>query len=61
MIFGLLWVTGGTAVSVGTYLSAASNPGGGRYFVAWGAILFGAVDFLIGLSGWMKQRSESLR
>lgn len=46
MIFGALWCIGGTVVTVATY-SAAS--GGGSYVVAWGAILFGAIQFIKGL------------
>ena len=46
LIFGSLWAIGGTAVTVATY-SAAS--GGGRYVVAWGAIVFGAVEAISGL------------
>jgi len=57
MIYGLFWAVGGSAVTLGSYLSAASNPNGGRYFVAWGAMIFGVVDFFIGLNGLMKQRS----
>lgn len=48
MLFGALWCIGGTVVTVATY-SAASSGGGGRYVIAWGAILFGAVQFFQGL------------
>ncbi|HYH05212.1 MAG TPA: hypothetical protein VEC37_19140 [Bacillota bacterium] len=47
MIFGGLWCVGGLIVTVLTY-SAAS--GGGRYVVAWGAILFGGIQFFRGYS-----------
>lgn len=43
---GGLWCVGGILVTVITY-SAAS--GGGTYVVAWGAILFGAIQFFKGL------------
>ncbi len=46
MIYGALWCIGGTIVTVVTY-SAAS--GGGTYVIAWGAILFGAIQFIKGL------------
>jgi hypothetical protein len=59
MIFGLLWFAGGTVVTLGTYISAAQNPNGGHYFIAWGAILFGALDFFVGLNGWMKHKREA--
>jgi len=29
-------------------LSASSGPGGGRYVIAWGAIIFGAIQFFRG-------------
>ncbi len=54
MIFGLLWAVGGTVITVATY-SAASN-GGGRYVIAWGAIVFGIIDFFRGLIGWLGNR-----
>ena len=54
MIFGLLWVAGGTLATVATY-SAASE--GGTYFIFWGAIVFGAIDFLYGLFRWVQYSS----
>ena len=48
IIFGCCWFFGGIFVTVATY-SAASN-GGGTYVVAWGAILFGAIDIIRGIS-----------
>jgi hypothetical protein len=48
MVFGALWCLGGTLVTVFTYSLAASNPSGGTYLVAWGAILYGAVKFFQG-------------
>jgi len=47
MLFGALWCGGGIVVTAATY-SAAS--GGGSYVVAWGAILFGAIQFFRGVS-----------
>jgi hypothetical protein len=40
----------GVVITIYTY-STASNAGGGRYVVAWGAILFGGIQFLKGLVG----------
>jgi hypothetical protein len=57
MIVGLLWAGGGTAVTVISFVSAASSEGGGRYVVTWGAIVFGIIDFLVGLVGWLKHKS----
>ena len=39
---GALWCLGGIAV---TAITLMSSRGGGAYVVAWGAILFGAVEF----------------
>jgi len=47
MLYGALWFIGGVIVTAVTY-SAAS--GGGTYVVAWGAIIFGAVQFFMGLA-----------
>jgi hypothetical protein len=46
MLFGALWCFGGIVVTAMTY-QAASN--GGHYIIAWGAVLFGAIQFLRGL------------
>lgn len=46
-LFGALWCVGGTAVTVLTYEAAS---GGGTYVVAWGAILFGAIQTIRGLA-----------
>ena len=54
MLYGLLWVVGGTIVTVAT-MSAASE--GGYYFVFWGAILWGVIDFFRGLIGWSKYKN----
>lgn len=53
MLFGFLWAAGGTIVTVATYNAAS---GGGTYVIAWGAILFGIIDFFRGLFGWLKYR-----
>ena len=50
MIVGGLWCVGGILVTAVTYNMAASSPGGGHYFVAWGAILFGGIQFFKGLA-----------
>ena len=49
MLYGALWCIGGLLVTALTY-SAASN--GGTYVVAWGAVVFGAIQFFKG--AWMK-------
>jgi hypothetical protein len=50
MVFGALWAIGG---SVATVLSYSSASGGGKYFIFWGAILFGVIDFLVGLNAYV--------
>lgn len=47
MLYGALWCVGGIIVTAATY-SAAS--GGGRYVIAWGAIIFGAIQFFKGVA-----------
>lgn len=56
MLYGILWALGGTIVTGVTFVAAASSPSGGRYIVAYGAIVFGIVDFFRGLFGWFKYR-----
>lgn len=50
---GLLWMLGGGAISLITYLAAS---GGGVYFVFWGAVVWGGVDVVRGLVGWLANR-----
>jgi len=47
MLSGALWCIGGIIVTVATYGAASS--GGGTYFVAWGAIAYGAIQFITGI------------
>lgn len=47
MITGALWCIGGIVVTIATYGAASS--GGGTYIVAWGAILYGAVQLVTGI------------
>lgn len=46
MLFGAIWCIGGTLVTALTYQAASA---GGHYIIAWGAIVFGAFQFLRGL------------
>lgn len=48
-----MWIGGiiclvGIVVTVGSFLAAGE--GGGRYYIAWGAIVFGGIQFFRGLS-----------
>ena len=54
MLFGALWAIGGTIVTLWTY--SAAGPGE-TYVIAWGAIGFGALDFLWGLFNWIRYSS----
>jgi hypothetical protein len=49
MFYGALWCIGGIVVTAFTY-QAASNAGGGKYVIAWGAIVFGGIQFLRGVA-----------
>ena len=47
IVAGALWCVGGIIVTATTYNAVKDT--GGTYFVAWGAILFGGIQFLKGL------------
>jgi hypothetical protein len=51
MLFGALWAIGGTIVTLWTYNAAGP---GETYVIAWGAIGFGAIDFLWGFFNWLR-------
>jgi hypothetical protein len=52
MLYGALWCIGGVVVTALSY-QAAANSGGGRYVLAWGAILFGGLQFVRGfIQSW---------
>ena len=46
MLYGFLWFIGGLLITICTYSAAAD---GGTYVVAWGAVIFGAIQFVQGL------------
>ncbi|MGC4103782.1 hypothetical protein [Ferruginibacter sp.] len=48
MLYGGLWCAGGTIITIATY--SAASEGGGHYVVAWGAIIFGAIQFFRGVA-----------
>jgi hypothetical protein len=50
MLVGAIWCIGGIVVTVMSYNAAASSPGGGRYVVAYGAIIYGALQFFRGMA-----------
>jgi hypothetical protein len=51
MISGLLWFSGGVIITLATY---ASDIGFGLIF--FGAIIFGFIDFVRGLLGWLNNK-----
>ena len=56
MIFGLVWCVGGSVVTLYTYQQAMANPMGGKYILAWGAVIIGFFQFLSGLTGMITNR-----
>ena len=48
---GAIWFAGGCLVTAATYLAAGD--GGGRFFIAWGAVLFGGVQLVRGLASYL--------
>jgi len=48
---GAIWFAGGCAVTAATYLAAGD--GGGRFFIAWGAVIFGAIQLIRGLASYL--------
>ena len=49
--YGALWCFGGLAVTLFSYAAAS---GGGRYVMAWGAIIFGGIQLVKGLVNYSK-------
>lgn len=56
MLYGALWCVGGVIVTVGTLALAK---GGGSFIVAWGAIIFGAIQFIKGLVDFVRSSLPS--
>jgi hypothetical protein len=52
MVIGGLICAVGVVVTLVTYNQAA-GAGGGSYIIAWGAILFGGIRFLLGLARFL--------
>jgi hypothetical protein len=50
MVFGGIMFIVGLVITVGSYTAASDvSGGGGRYVVAWGAMIFGGIRFAYGL------------
>jgi len=54
MIRGLVWTIVGILLTWLTYDIASEQ--GGTYLICWGAVIFGFIDLLAGLFGWLKYR-----
>jgi hypothetical protein len=50
MLIGAGFCIVGLIITIATYTTAASSRGGGTYVIAWGAIIFGALQFFRGLA-----------
>jgi hypothetical protein len=55
MIRGLIWTVVGVILTAVMY-RASSSTGSSMYFIWWGTVLFGLVDFVTGLIGWLSHR-----
>jgi hypothetical protein len=51
LVRGLIWTILGVIVTCGTYAFASEL--GGKYYLCYGAIILGIIDFAIGLIGWL--------
>jgi hypothetical protein len=52
MLYGSLWCAGGVAATAATYRAAGD---GGTFVIAWGAMLFGGIQFIRGLLQTMEK------
>jgi hypothetical protein len=50
LIIGLVIAGVGLAISLGSYISAASSSGGGSYFLLWGLVIVGLIRAFRGFS-----------
>ena len=50
MVFGAILFVVGLLITVGSFAAAADGNGGGRYVVAWGAMIFGGIRFFYGMA-----------
>jgi hypothetical protein len=52
LIVGAVITAFGLAITIGTYIAAASNPNGGHYFLAWGPLIVGVLALIRGFRAW---------
>jgi hypothetical protein len=53
IVYGLLVAVAGIVITVVTYGIASSSRGGGRYFIAYGAVIVGGMYVIRGLAGFV--------
>lgn len=51
----------GIVVTVGSIALASMSSGGGYYFVTYGLVIFGAINFFRGLIGWLNTRTPLVK
>jgi hypothetical protein len=51
MTRGFLWTAAGIVITCGTFVFASEL--GGKFVVVYGAIIYGFIDFIVGLVGWL--------
>jgi hypothetical protein len=56
MVIGAVICIIGLVVTIGSYSAASTSPGGGRYVIAWGAVIFGGLQFVRGLIAYLGSR-----
>jgi len=54
MARGALWTIAGVILTCGSYIFASET--GGSYLLCYGAIIFGLIDFVVGLIGWVSSQ-----
>jgi hypothetical protein len=54
MTRGLIWIVVGIVLTCGTM--AFSSNLGGKYVLFYGAIIYGVIDFVVGLVGWLSNK-----
>lgn len=53
-LIGAACTVGGIVLTIGSFILAANNPQGGRYFITWGVVLFGIVMLVKGIYGMIQ-------
>ena len=54
ILIGAACTVGGVVLTIGSYMSAANKPGGGKYTIAYGLVLFGLVMLGKGIYSFMQ-------